>query len=79
MDGNTLLILLAGGTFFGALIGILMCGDGYGWIFNSISGALGAVFGTQLLAATGADMGLWLNAVFATSICAATTAMVLRT
>ena len=79
MDPNSLLFLLVMGTMLGVVLGFMVSGEGYGWFFNALAGGLGAVFGSQLIAHTGADMGPLVNGMFAACATAGVTSMVLRT
>ena len=79
MDPNSVLFVLAVGTFIGVFLGFMLSGEGYGWAFNALSGGLGAVFGSQWIAATSADMGPIANACVAACVAASVTSMVLRT
>jgi uncharacterized membrane protein YeaQ/YmgE (transglycosylase-associated protein family) len=78
LDPNSILFLLVAGTMLGALLGFMISAEGYGWFFNALAGGLGAVFGGQLLATTGADMGPILNAMAAAGASSTMTALVLR-
>jgi len=79
MDPNSVLFALVVGGFVGTFLGFVISGEGYGWFFNTFSGALGGIFGSQWIAATQADMGPIANAVLAACIASSLTAMVLRT
>jgi uncharacterized membrane protein YeaQ/YmgE (transglycosylase-associated protein family) len=79
MDPNSVVFMFAVGAFVGCFLGFMISGEGYGWFFNALSGALGGVFGSQWISATQADMGPIANAVVAACIAASCTAMVLRT
>ena len=79
MDPNSVMFALVVGGFIGTFLGFMLSGEGYGWFFNALSGALGGIFGSQWIAATQADMGPIANVVVAACLAASTTAMVLRT
>lgn len=79
MDPNSLIFLLVMGTALGVVLGFMVSGEGYGWFFNALAGGIGAVFGSQLIASTSADMGPMINAMIAACAASGLTAMVLRT
>jgi uncharacterized membrane protein YeaQ/YmgE (transglycosylase-associated protein family) len=78
MDPNTVLAVMCGGAALGVLVGFMMSGEGYGWVFNAISGATGAVFGGEWLSHSAIDMGQWVNVGAAALVASSLTAMVLR-
>ncbi len=79
MDPNSVMFALVAGAFVGTFLGFMLSGEGYGWCFNALSGALGGVFGSQWIAASQADMGPIANAVVAACIASSMTALVLKT
>ena len=78
MDPNSVLVAIFAGAMLGVLLGFMMSGEGYGWIFNAIAGATGAVFGGEWLAHSAIDMGPWINIGAASLVASSLTAMVLR-
>ena len=79
MEPNTFLFAMAVGAVLGVVLGFMVSGEGYGWFFNSVAGALGASFGGQWLAQSMIDMGLYANVGVAAMASSAVTALVLRT
>ena len=79
MDPNSVLFVTAMGAILGIVLGFMVSGEGYGWFFNAIAGAVGAIGGGHLMASTGADMGPMLDAGIAACAASGLSAMVLRT
>jgi len=79
MDPNTVLFALFAGALLGVVLGFMMSGEGYGWAFNAIAGALGGVFGSQWLTQSAMDMGPFVNIGVAALAASSLSALVLRT
>jgi uncharacterized membrane protein YeaQ/YmgE (transglycosylase-associated protein family) len=79
MDPNSVLFALAAGAVLGIVLGFMVSGEGYGWFFNGLAGALGAAFGGQWLAHSAVDLGPFLNVGVAALVASSLTALVLRT
>jgi len=79
MDPNAVLFAIFAGAVLGVLLGFMMTGEGYGWVFNAIAGATGAVFGGEWLTHSAIDMGQWVNVGVASLVASSLTAMVLKT
>ena len=78
MDPNSILVMIVMGAGIGALLGTVLAGDTYGWLFNSIAGIVGAIIGINVLSVSQIDMGPWMNAIMASAGLSTVTAMMLR-
>ena len=79
MDPNSMVFMVVVGGAIGAVLGVILTGDGFGWLLNAIVGALGAVLGAHILGTSQIDMGPIMNVMMAAAGVSITTAMMLRT
>lgn len=79
MDPNTIFFVIFMGAVLGVVLGFMVTGEGYGWLFNAVAGGFGAVAGAQLLTGTGIDSGPIFNAGMMACASSGLTAMLLRT
>lgn len=79
MDPNSMVFMVVVGGAIGAVLGVILTGEGFGWLLNAIAGALGAVFGGHVLSLTQIDMGPIVNVMMAAAVVSIMTAMVLKT
>lgn len=78
MDPNLFFAIIGMGAALGIFLGFMVSGEGYGWFFNAVAGAVGAYGGGLLLAHAGMDMGPLMNAGVAACAASSLTALVLR-
>jgi len=79
MDPNSMLFVVFMGTVLGMVLGFLVTGEGYGWLFNAVAGGFGAIVGTQYLAHSGFDLGQIANAGVSACLTSGLTALLLKT
>lgn len=78
MDPNTIFFVIFMGAVLGTVLGFLVTGEGYGWLFNAVAGGFGALAGALYLGHTGIDFGQMINAGTSACIASGLTAMLLR-
>ena len=78
MDPNSIVFAIGAGALLGVVLGFMISGEGYGWFFNAIFGAVGAVGGGQWLASSGMDLGPYVNVALPACASSAVSALVLR-
>ena len=79
MEPMVFFTLIAMGAAIGCVLGFVITGEGYGWAFNGVAGIVGAVGGSQIIANSHLDMGLYTNALVAAALASLATSLVLRT